>query len=186
MRDIRFQLYILRPRMARAISLSAARLSTKQPRPVHARTGLPFSMYLSVPYIFPCLRRRERQSAIMAINSLFVGLPLMPIKIAYSCSSFDKVLIKILPICSHYSTRKMMPSYFDQSKILETADFVMKSAVSKAITCETEASVHSRKHWKQFKAVYYSGTELRLLTKSRPRELSAACTSPINAIAGVP
>ena len=90
MRDIRFQLYILRPRMARAISLSAARLSTKQPRPVRARTGLLFSRYLSVPYIFPCLRRRERQSAIMAINSLFVGLPLMPIKIAYSCSSFDK------------------------------------------------------------------------------------------------
>lgn len=62
----------------------------------------------------------------------------------------------------------------------------MKSAVFKAITCETEASVHSRKHWKQFKAVYYSGTELGLLTKSRPRELSAACTSLINAIAGVP
>lgn len=40
MRDIRFPLYILRPRMARAISLSSARLSTKQPRPVHARTGL--------------------------------------------------------------------------------------------------------------------------------------------------
>lgn len=58
--------------------LSAACLSTKQPRPVHARTGLFFSRYLSVPYIFPCLRRRERQSAIMAINSLFVGFPLMP------------------------------------------------------------------------------------------------------------
>lgn len=186
MRDIRFPLYILRPRMARAISLSAARLSTKQPRPVHARTGLLFSMYLSVPYIFPCLRRRERQSAIMAINSELVGLPLIPIKLAYSCSSFDKVLTKMPSIRLQYSTRKMMPSYFDQRKILETADFVMKSAVFKAITCETEASVHSRKHWKQFKAVYYSGTELGLLTKSRPRELPAACASPINAIAGVP
>ena len=122
-RDIRFPLYILRPRMARAISLSAARLSTKQPRPVHARTGLLFSMYLSVPYIFPCLRRRERQSAIMAINSLFVGLPLMPIKIAYSCSSFNKVLIKILPICSHYSTRKMMPSYFNQYQNIRNSRF---------------------------------------------------------------
>ena len=37
-----------------------------------------FDVLVRVPYIFPCLRRRERQSAIMAINSLFVGLPLIP------------------------------------------------------------------------------------------------------------